>query len=172
MQTISRAFKKCFFSRSGHVFWVFLWTKTVFSLVFLIFRECQPWIVHSMFLNFWQISVLCSNKIVLIKKCIAFLSSHYWKPTFYNTIEAKFELSHTCSTPSVVEGVTIWHHGDWDFLQKESIICLIYDYVNIEDIIRLFTTFRITFLCTDGKHWINAWNKGKKKITCERLIWY
>ena len=47
---------------------IFFRTKKVCSLVFLIFRKCQPWVVPSMFLNFYQTPGSCSYKIVLIKQ--------------------------------------------------------------------------------------------------------
>ena len=48
--------------------------------MFLIFRECQPRIVLSLFLIFCEIRGSCSYKIVLItKKECTFFSCHSWK---------------------------------------------------------------------------------------------
>ena len=67
-QTVTRAIRKHFFQQILVRFLIFFGTKKVCSLVFLIFRKCQPWVVPSMFLNFYQTPGSCSYKIVLIKQ--------------------------------------------------------------------------------------------------------
>ena len=57
IQVDTRVYKKrFFFSRSKVPFWNFLEQEKVWNLMFLIFRKCEPWIIPTMFLSFFQIS--------------------------------------------------------------------------------------------------------------------